>query len=268
MRKLLLICALLTVMAAGAEVPDSVKALPRPVTGYYNLEIGRRDVLATYLSPVRYHGTEFALSGLWTKAMPFNPVRNTMTFQARADFESLLNPAGSASMIGTHAAFSWGMGWQWQFPRRWTLAVGPTVGADGGAYYLIRNSNNPVDAQFSLWAGVSARAEWSFRIRRLPVLLQDRLTMPLLGGFFAPAYGETYYEIYLGNRKGLAHFGYPGNNLRIDNLLSATLDFGRTAMQIGYRFTYGDQYANHLTTRHAGHYFVIGVVPGGIHLKK
>ncbi len=53
---------------------------------------------------------------------------------------------------------------------------------------------------------VSARASLShpFKIGKLDLLLRDEISIPSLSVFFCPEYGETYYEIYLGNHKGLA----------------------------------------------------------------
>lgn len=139
---------------------------------------------------------------------------------------------------------------------------------EGGAYYLLRNGNNPVEAIANLSLGLRASASRPFKIGKLDVLVSDIVNLPSTSIFFSPEYGETYYEIYLGNHSGLAHAGWWGNNFRINNLLSATLDFGRTSLSLGYRFNAYNQWACHLNTKIISHAFVIGVVPGGIGLKK
>ena len=68
----------------------------RPVTGIYSLEIGKKNVLATYLSPLHYTGTDVGISGAWSKAMPFNPKKAVMSFDASVNFSNLLNPAETA----------------------------------------------------------------------------------------------------------------------------------------------------------------------------
>ena len=268
MNKILL--TLLTVVigtsANAQESPDT--DWQRPVTGFYRVEIGSRSDLATYLSPLAYSGTNVGLSGLWTKVLPQNPAHLSMDFDAAVNFASLLNRAGTASEYDIHASFSWSLMWQKRFPSRWMVAVGGNAGLYGGAVYLMRNSNNPVAAQFAVGVGARFFASYHFTLGRLPILFADRLSLPLLGGFFCPEYGEPYYEIYLGNRNGLAHFGWPGNRFGVNNLLSVTLDFGRTALEVGYRFSMQNEQANHLTTRFIGNAFVIGIIPGGIGLKK
>lgn len=243
-------------------------AMSRPVTGVYSFETGRKNVLATYLSPLNYTGSDFAISGAWSKAMPFAPEKAIMHFDGYIDFSSLENPAKTARMIGLMAGFKWGMSWRHMLPYSIQLTAGGTIGLEGGAYYLLRNGNNPVQAMAN--ANIAARASLGrpFRIGRLDFLIRDVVSLPSLSLFFSPQYGEPYYEIYVGNHKGLAHAGWWGNNFRIDNLLSVTLDFGRTAMMLGYRFKADTQWANHLNTKIYTHSFVIGIIPGGIGLKR
>lgn len=274
-----LLSLLLLAVSAAAQTPERTaetpvdslevpaESLSRPVVGSYRIEIGRRSAYSTYLSPFSYHGTGFALSGFWTKMLPCNPEHLAMHFDTRLAYASLLNPAGSASELEFHSSLRWGMQWQKRLSGGWLVGVGGEAGLYGGALYLLRNSNNPVSAQFAAGLGAVGYASKVLWIKKLPVVISDRLALPLMSGFFCQEYGEPYYEIYLGNRKGLAHFGWPGNRFGVDNLLSVTLDFGRTAMEVGYRFSMQNERANNLTTRIFNNAFVIGVIPGGIGLK-
>lgn len=260
---LILVLSLLPLLARAGDTVVS-----RPVTGIYSIETGRKNLLATYLSPLHYKGVDVTLSGSWSKAMPFAPQKAIMQFDGGLGFTRLSNPAKTATMVGLNAAFRWGMSWRGKLPYSIQATAGGTAGIDGGAYYLLRNGNNPVQAMANIGIGARASLARPFRIGHLDVLLRDECTLPLFSVFFSPEYGETYYEIYIGNHKGLAHAGWWGNNFKIDNLLSATIDFGRTAMTVGYRFKADTQWACHLNTRIFTHSFVIGIIPGGIGLKK
>lgn len=258
----------LAASAASASPADSIASQAlRPVTGFYNIEIGRRCVTDTYLSPLPFSGTEIALSGLWTKALPANPRHLSMTFSSRAAFASMLNSPKRAREYDFHLKAAWCMEWQERLQRGWTVGIGGGTFAYGGLDYNTRNGNNPVAAHAMICISADASATRTFRIGKLPLLLSERVSIPLAGVFFMPQYTESYYEIYLGNHSGLTHFGHPANNFSIDNLLSVTLDFGRTALMLGYRMEYGESYANHLVSRHLSNTFVIGVIPGGIGLR-
>ena len=265
LKRLIILAFLNIVIASQAQDQDTAS---RPVTGVYSIEIGRTSVEATYLSPLTYTGNQAAVSGSWSKALPFNPRHAVMQFDGYMNFNNILNPAKTARMVGLNAGFSWDMSWRKRLTNDFQITAGGGFDLSGGAYYLLRNSNNPVQAMANFSLMLTASVSKHFMIGKLPVLISDRVKLPSLGMFFCPDYGETYYEIYLGNHKGLVHAGWWGNNFRIDNLLKVTLDFGRTAMTVGYRITAYNQWANNLNTKIVTNYFVIGVIPGGIGLKK
>ena len=262
-RYLLLTFLSLVFLTAAAE--DTVS---RPVVSSYRLEIGRGEARSTYLSPLRYSGPLFALSAVWQKAFNRNPENTVMTFAAFAGYRNMLNPPHSARMLGFDAGFNWGMAYRKRLPHSFQLTAGGLLDINGGALYLTRNGNNPVTVLASAGIDLDFSISRRFELGRLPVIVADRVCLPVIGAFFCPGYGETFYEIYVGNRKGLAHCGWWGNNFGVGNYLSLKLDFGRTAMEIGYRYDYRSTYANHLTTRVSGNTFVIGVIPGGLGLKK
>lgn len=240
----------------------------RPVTGVYSLELGGTSVKASYLSPLAYTGTRWGVSGSWSKAMPFNPEKAIMEFNLDGNFCNLLNPAQTARMVGIYGDFSWNMMWRKRLPKDFQVTSGGGIMIEGGAYYLLRNSNNPVQAMANFSLQICASVSKHFTIGKLPILVSDKIKLPSLGVFFCPGYGETYYEIYLGNHKDLAHAGWWGNNFRLDNLFSVALDLGKTAMEIGYRLNVYNQWANNLNTKIVTNSFVIGIIPHGIGLKK
>lgn len=272
----LIAVVVLTLFAAEAKAVNNCDSVPeqssseqsRPVASFYQIEIGNRHALSTYLSPVRYHGPELNLSGNWEKGLPFNPRHAIMGFEGSVGASSLLNPAQTASMLGIEGTFAFSMSWRRPLPYGLQLTVGGYYGIEGEALWLSRNSNNPV--ALDLWTGIGLGASLSYKLKigRLPVLISDKVRTPLIGCFFMPGYGQSYYEIYLGNHKDLAHAGWLGNRFAVDNLLSATLDFGRTSMLVGFRYRFSNAEANNLIARGTRLSFVIGVVPGGIGLKK
>lgn len=259
----------LSLLALFAASPATrAQELSRPVTQQYRLEIGRGTAISTYLSPLRYTGTAITFSGQWSKASQWSPENLVMNFEAAVNMRDMLNPAHTAAMIGFDGMFAWGMEWRRRLPYGLQVTAGGSLDINGGCLYLPRNGNNPVTALASAGLDINASLSWRFKIGRLPMLLSDRVRLPSLSCFFSPQYGETYYEIYLGNHRGLAHCGWWGNNFGIDNLLSLKLDFGRTAMEVGYRYALGTTHACGLDTRVGRHAFVIGIIPHGLGIKR
>ena len=242
--------------------------ISRPVTGTYGLETGAISALSTYLSPLTYKGTSYGIYGDWSKAMPFSPENAVMDFSFSSSMGRMENPAHTALMLDLDIDLHWGMAWRKRLPYRLQFTAGGASGIQGGMLWLPRNSNNPVAARAYADVSLTVGISWHTRIGRLPILIADNARMPIAGCFFSPGYGETYYEIYLGNHNGLAHFGWPGNHFTLSNLLSISLDFGRTAMEVGYRFQADTSWKNHINTHLFRHLFVIGVIPGGLGLKK
>ena len=251
-----------------SEMGIAQDSLPRPVTSTYRFEVGAANARSTYLSPLRYSGTLWGASGEWMKAFQKNPEHLIMTFAGGMNYRNMLNPPHTARMLGFDARFNWGLAYRWRMPNNLQLAAGGLLDINGGALYLTRNGNNPVTVLASAGIDLDLSLSYHFKIGKLPILIPDRLQLPVLGAFFSPQYGETFYEIYIGNHKGLAHCGWWGNNFGVNNVLSIKLDFGRTAMELGYRYDYRSFYANHLVTRTAVNSFVIGVIPQGLGLKR
>lgn len=249
----------------GSDV-DSL-SVSRPITQIYMLEGGGSSALDTYLSPLRYHGFNLALAGTWSKALPWMHDSWLMRFDMRLAFQRLLNPAHTALELGFDFRFSWEAAWRHTFANRLSLTAGASADIGAGVLYLPRNSNNPASAKADLGISLAASLAYPFRIGRLNVLVSDHVSLPTLSVFFSPEYGETYYEIYLGNHKGLAHCGWWGNHFGIDNMLTFDLDIGPSALRLGYRYDLRSSWICHINTQLQSHSFIIGWIPGGIGLR-
>lgn len=250
-----------------SEVIETV-AESRPVTGLLTLSAGWESQKIDYLSPMRFRGTALTLSGVWTKVMPWNPPHMRLIMDASTNVASCLNASGTAVTTAGEASLGAGMLWYNTLPCRMQWGVGGGIDLTAGAEMLSRNSNNPVNARAISALRIEGYAAWPFRLWGADLLLSDRCRMPLLGAFFNPQYGESYYEIYLGNHQGLAHFAWPGNMTGVTNDLGLSLDLGRTALYLGYRYHLSTTYANHLYTEISRQSIVIGIIPHGLGMKK
>ncbi len=250
------------------QAQETTMTFKRPVSQIYMLGIGGTNLLDTYLSPLRYHGIAMDLSGQWSKMLPW--MRNTwvMRFDGGIGLGSAMNPSRTARMLEADARFAWGVAWSHRFTCKLRVTVGMSADLGAGILYLSRNSNNPASVKARAGVSLTASASFPFKLGRVPVLVSDEVKLPSLGLFFSPEYGETYYEIWLGNHKGLAHCGWWGNNFGIDNLLAFDLDIGPSALRLGYRYRLDSSWVCGLNTQLHRHLFVIGWIPHGIGLKR
>lgn len=220
---------------------------------------GHQTTRCTYLSPLTYTGPGYGLAYEW-----HHPAwkDNTVGMQARADFNYgyLLSPAKNSRMYDLTLNLEWGVERLWNTESGFNFSAGATVGVDGGVLYLPRNGNNP--AQALMWAGASLTASGEYNKLKLcgkPLSISECIEIPTIGAFFCPSYGETYYEIYVGNHSGLAHFGWWGNRPQVKSRLRADWQLGKYALTLGFDYRFQGLQCNDITTRLAQCSGVIGI---------
>ncbi|MDE6697849.1 MAG: DUF3316 domain-containing protein [Muribaculaceae bacterium] len=220
---------------------------------------GHQTTRCTYLSPLTYSGPGYGLSYEWRHPAWRD---KTVGMQARADFNYgyLLSPAKNSRMLDLTFDLEWGVERLWTTTSGFNFAGGATLGVDGGVIYLSRNGNNP--AQALMWAGASLTGSVEYtKIKLLgkKLSISESIEIPTLGCFFCPAYGETYYEIYVGNHSGLAHFGWWGNRPNVKSRLRADWKLGKRALTLGFDYRFQGLECNDITTRIAQCSAIIGI---------
>ncbi len=251
---------LITFLTIAVVLPAMFADDPRPITSVYGLEAGGANISCDYLSPLTYTGMTLGWYGGWGKEMKQNPEHLVMAFRGGIEYTRTLNPAKSARVLGLTARFGWGPSWRKRLPYDLELTLGGALDIYGGILWLPVNGNNPAQALAYAGIDLTAGLSWKTRFGRLPVTVADRAWLPSAGVFFMPGYGETYYEIYLGNYSGLAHFGWWGNAFGIDNHLTMTLHFGnRRSLVLGYRLGVREFKANNLTNQYVRNAFTVAL---------
>ena len=270
-KTLLLACAIALCASPGhaSETADSAAAPVRPVLSAYTAEVGKAHLADTYLTPLFYDGWHVGLGYERMQAMKFDPRRWVMQLSADVVADHTQNRGHNSVMWNLEANVRWGM------MRRWadcfavdglTLGIGPATEVRAGALYLSRNGNNPASAKGAWTVNAQGYAAYGMRIGRLPVCFRYECSLPVTGIFFAPQYGELYYEIWLGDRSGLVRGAWWGNYFRMDNRLTADLRFGGTALRLGYHADVISTKASGVVSRRVTHAFTIGVTTEWISL--
>lgn len=253
-----------TAIAAHAQADST--ALIRAVTSSYDIEAGYAEIADTYLTPLKYTGTHTAFRYERSQPMRLNPARWIMQLDLRTQLDLTENPARNADMSQIALQASWAMMHRWALPAGVTVGLGGAPHLNLGMLYLNTNGNNPVSVKAALTLDAKAYASWSSHINRLKFTLRYQPSLPLTGVFFAPDYGQLYYQIYLGETKGLAHAAWWGNYFAMDNLLTADLHFGNTSLRLGYFNHIFSSKANNIVSRQITHALVLGVTTNWISL--
>lgn len=239
----------------------------RPVYSAYQVAVGTAHVADTYLSPLRYKGIAFGFDYHRHQAMKFDPEQWVMQLRIGIEANITHNLVKNADMYGGGVRGSWCMMRRWRLPESITLGIGPGTTLSLGALYLERNSNNPVSAKASWTVDASGFASWRTKVGRMPLMLSYQADLALLGAFFAPHYGQLYYQIYLGDHKGLARCAWPGNFFSLGNLVTADMTFGATTLRLGYRCNILSTKASHIVCRQTTHEVVVGICTDWISLR-
>ncbi len=257
MNKYLLIMGL-SMVWAGAIVAEAVRPAEYSIhtAGDWSasrfgggVEIGRLHALETYLSPVTYAGTEIGVFIGQQLPMRCGDGAWRMQYGGRFAFGSLLNPRGNARKYEFEGSLNWGMNHGWRPVQGVTLYAGGTSGINAGAGYVPRNSNNPAAVRASVELRAVGGAEWRGKIRGFPIRVEERVSIPVASLLFSPQYGESYYEIYLGNHSDLVHLGWWGNIMGVRNDLSVTLPTHPWNVTLGYRLRLDRNRVCNLRTR-------------------
>ena len=218
--------------------------------------VGTMVLTDTYLSPLEYNGLTLSLfherlnatSLLRGKlllqqqfflqaASTDNPISNAKTYYGNIDYH--LN--GFHPILNTNSF-------------RLLAAAGADLSL--GGIYNIRNSNNPAQLKTSINLNASLLAFYKWRL----LTLRWQVTSPLLGAFFSPEYGQSYYEIFvLGNNIGTIHFATPANQRGLRNYITADYPIGKVTLRAGYLRNYYRTEANNLITSISSHQFMIGL---------
>lgn len=259
--KALSICLASLLCSSAALSSDKTEAdsILRPVNKTFAIEAGASQLTDTYLSPIKYTGWHTALSYERLQAMKANPDNLIMQLRLSLGIDKGTNPAGNHEMWNGQLNFSWGVLRRWKQPNGFSVGAGSSISLKAGCLYIDRSGNNPASAKGAITLNATAYATWNGNIGKLPVTLRYQPTIPVIGAFFAPDYGELYYEIYLGNRSNLAHCAWWGNYFNLDHTLSADLHFGSTSLRIGYSGSIYSTKINHTTTNIFTHAAIIGV---------
>lgn len=211
----------------------------------------------SYLSPLRYSGASVGVTYDF-KHFYMRPAMLTVSTQLRGS--RTLNPAGNAIMWGADLMLS--SHYLWKLPVSPELVrvyLGTGISASLGALYLPRNGNNPVSASARICADAALYCEKDIRLSNLPLTLSLTAAAPLTGAFFRQAYGELYYEIWMGNKSGLVHWAHPGNLLAPDIKAAATIPLGKIHITAAYVLNVDNSYAHSLTHRCIYHSFAAGI---------
>ena len=238
----LLLCALLWSLpflggnAAESVAADSCQKSALRVTEHqYLWGMGKANVLDTYLSPLEYTGIDWAWLNSTERLARWGRGHVTVMGLYNAHFAYVKSPTDDGKEMDAELTASGGWHYNWHFPHQWRVAVGGLMEMSGGFTYNTRNGNNPAQGRLGASLLASAILERAFRMGNKQAQARVELDAQMMGAQFAPAYGQSYYEIFsLGHSSGVVRFTHLGNCPTGRLLASLTLPIRRSKITVGY----------------------------------
>lgn len=226
------------------------------------LGIGSSSLYDTYLSPLKYTGTSFHLMNeRMKKTSWFN---NKFTKQQLIDLEvtTTKNPIGNATQYSVLLGYTLGGHYNLIKTDKFRFSAGGLWNISGGVLYNQRNSNNPASARAYSNIHLSAIAFYSWKT----ITFRGQVDTPLLGILFSPHYGQSYYEISLGNSVNVVNFASLHNQRALRTYFTADIPISKVSVRVGYLGSFYQTKIHNLHTHNYSNSFVIGLVSESINL--
>lgn len=244
-----------------ATILLALSAMGQENVSMFMVDAGYASVHDSYLTPITYEGLDLAMTYEAMRPTRFSPDKWLWQLQVGADYNHVENDARNNHLDKLLGDISFDMQRQWKgvIARRMNLSVGPMTHVRAGIIYNPVNSNNMVSVRAQWNVGVTGMATYNTRLWRKSITLRYQAQLPVAGVFFAPEYDESYYEIYLGNHRNLAHLGWWGNRIDMTNYVGADLHLGKTTLRLGYRMRLEHWSVNNLKVHDVSHSLVLGI---------
>ena len=250
--------ACVVAMSVNAQDHEEAEVL-RPVAKAYTIDYGYASTLDTYLSEIRYEGYNVRLGYERMQAMKCNAESWVSQLDVNAQYANTKNPSGNHVMHTVMVGGRWGMMHRWRVLPKLQVMAGGSTQIGGGALYAPANSNNVVTVKVNWSVDATAMALYNCKVGKLPMTLRYQAVLPVAGVMYSLDYGESYYEMYVGNHSGLVHFASWHNRFAMTNYISADMHLGETSVRVGYRNLIESTYVNKLNTQIYNHSLVVGL---------
>lgn len=244
--------------AAPGDTLQSASSDARAVERMYLFGIGSSSQVDTYLTPLEYTGIQGSFLTRINRQTHWadGHVHYQGTFLGA--FSHTRDARKHGEEWGAHVGYTAGWHYVWTLPHRWTLRAGGLLGGDAGFLYNMRNGNNPAQGRFRFDILASAGASYTWIVRQRKINFSYQADMPLLGVMFSPQFGQSYYELSIGNRDNNICCAWPGNGFNLRQMLLVEVPFRYFSMQAGYLWDVRQSHVNNIRMHDISHSFLFG----------
>lgn len=244
------------------NISNRIITRPQKKSNATLIGIGNSDLYDTYLSILKYKGMSFKVIN--------ERMRETTWFSGRfqkqqtigLDFAYGKNPAKNTNEYWLLLDYSLGGHYNLFKSDKFMFSLGGLWNIAGGVLYNERNTNNPASARAYTNIKLSAIGFYNWK----DLTFRWQIDTPVAGILFSPEYGQSYYEISLGNSVKLVNFASLHNQRALRNYVSVDIPFKKYSLRLGYLGSFYQTKVNDLQTHTYSNSFMIGIVSRGLDL--
>lgn len=245
-----------------AQESDDLESLPNPVNKSTMIAIGNADLYDTYLSPLKYKGTSIRIMNERMSRLSW--FDGKIVKQQIFDFQFAMgdNPAKTASEYWFMLNYRLGGHYDLFQAGDFRLRAGGIWEASLGVLLNERNGNNPASARAYTNLNLSVMAFYNWK----DFTFRWQVDSPFAGVMFSPRFGQSYYEISLGNSVGNANFASFHNQRALRNYITVDFPVWKFTARVGYLGSYYQTKIHSINTHTYTNSFVIGLVHESVNL--
>jgi hypothetical protein len=233
---------------------------PVPLTYQSTLVgFGTNHIYDSYLSPLKYSGINVGLIYEQMSMIGLGNGNFASQHHFFIDYSYTENNTKTASNQSGLFEYNFGIPYRFNVNENFQVFAGPQAGILFGFIYNSRNGNNPASAKVNINAGLSGIAAYKFMIKSQPFRFRYQFNLPVVGSMYSPQFGESYYEIGLGNSEKLFYVSSFHNYFVFKNILSVELPLNWITMRVALVNSFYQTKINDLTTQIRSNTFYVGV---------
>lgn len=233
---------------------------PRKTLNTFMIGAGSSNMYDTYLSPLKYSGYSLRLM--------YEQMRDTYWLGGKfkkqqmveAEFASGQNPIKNSREYWGKIRYQLGGHYHFYETQGLKLNAGGYWDVNAGGLYNERNGNNPATGRVYTNLNLSVLASYKWK----KYAIRWQIDTPFMGMLFSPKYGQSYYEISLGNTVGIVNFASFHIQRALRNFVTLDIPFNSYVVRVGYLGDWYQTKVHGIQTHHYTHSFVVGFPLEGV----
>lgn len=236
-------------------ITSKVQSTEKEKLNHFMVGFGLSNVRDLYLSPLDYTG--------WNIKLLNQQSRQTTWFDNKFYKQQNIDLIFSASQSPSKNTFCYFLKLHYNIGGHYSLydnskfsfRIGALGNINVGGLYNNRNGNNPATARGYITLTPSAMLIYN---ASSTIAMRLQTNMDVFGIYFQPQYGESYYELSLGNTKGIINPIYLGNFRAYQILYTVDIPIKNNYIILGLSCDWLQTRVHSVNTHNYDYTFMIG----------